>query len=642
MRGGGARAVAHRAEAGAPRPLRGGMEPRRTGAAPSRRRTDANGRSGSAWRTIGKMGRFVAAWPAVLAGVLLLIAGLAAVAFGALQRAQGAWDRLLDGEVARLVEAQRLTASSALGARLTRDAILSPDPRTFRALGLNRAEVDDLLARASASATTQGEREVVESLRADQASVELVGDALVAARARGAPIDMIRGVLESRLNPLRVRIDEGLARHVRLHEEALAATRLTVAAKERRAFAVIGGAAAGAVALAALLGGVLGRSLSALRGSEARFRATFDQAAVGLAHVALDGHWLRLNRRYRELLGWREADLVARTFADLLHAADGAADAAQLARLLAGEMDGYSLEVRCLTRGGAVVWITTTCAVVRDAHGRPAYLVRVAEDISARKRVERELREAVRARDEFVKVASHELRTPLATLRLQVESLRSALARGTPDPVRALARADAALRQAGRLDALVDGILDAAVLSGEDIELHPAEVDVAALVHGVLERAAPAAARDRTRLHLAADARILARLDGPRVAHALSHLLSNAIRYGAGHPVDVRVEADDERVRIAVEDHGVGIDPADVDRIFGRFERASSWRHYGGLGLGLFLTRRIAEAHGGSVRVDGAVGEGTTFTLELPRGGPDGNADASSRRSEPAPGQPHA
>jgi PAS domain S-box-containing protein len=465
---------------------------------------------------------------------------------------------------------------------------------------------------------------------------------VVEARARGAPPEVIRGVLESRLNPLRIRIDEGLARHVRLHEEALAAARLQVAARERRAFAVIGGAAAAAVALAALLGGVLGRSLWALRGSEARFRATFDQAAVGLAHVALDGRWLRLNRRYRELLGWREADLVARTFADLLHPADRAADAAQLARLQAGEVDGYSLEVRCLTRGGAVVWIATTCAVVRDAHGRSAYLVRVAEDISARKRVERELREAVRARDEFVKVASHELRTPLATLRLQVESLRSALARGTLDPRRALARADAALRQAGRLDVLVDGILDAAVLSGEEIELHPAEVDVAALVHDVLERAAPAAARDRTPLHLAAEARVLARVDGPRVAHALSHLLSNAIRYGAGQPVDVRVEADDERVRIAVEDHGVGIDPADVERIFGRFERASSWRHYGGLGLGLFLTRRIAEAHGGTVRVDGALGEGATFTLELPRGGPGGDGQAASRRSGTSAGQPHA
>lgn len=618
------------------------MEPRRSGAAPTRRRTDRPaGRR--ARRALDRLRQLAAAWPVLLAGVLLVIVGLAGVAFAALRGAQGAWDRLLDAQVARLVEAERLAAASALGARLTRDAILAPDPRTFRALGANRAQVDDLVARANTSASTREERQIAERLAADHAAIRAIGDALVEARARGAPFEVIRGVLEERLNPLRTRIDETLARHVRLHEDALAAARLDVARRERRAFAVLSAAAAAAVALAALLGSVLGRSLSALRGSEARFRSTFDQAAVGLAHVGLEGRWLRLNRRYRELLGWREADLAERTFADLLHPADRAADAAQLARLQAGEVDGYSLEVRCLTRGGAVVWITTTCAVVRDAHGRAAYLVRVAEDISTRKRVERELREAVRARDEFVKVASHELRTPLATLRLQVESLRAALARGAPDVRRALSRADAALRQAGRLDALVDGILDAAVLSGEELELNTAETDVTALVREVLERAEPAAARDRTPLRLDAPGGVVARIDGPRLAHALSHLLSNAIRYGAGHPVEVRVEAEDDRFRIAVADHGVGIDPADVERIFGRFERASSWRHYGGLGLGLFLTRRIAEAHGGTVRVDGALGEGATFTLDLPRGGPGAGADGQGARRQPAASdQPHA
>jgi signal transduction histidine kinase len=99
----------------------------------------------------------------------------------------------------------------------------------------------------------------------------------------------------------------------------------------------------------------------------------------------------------------------------------------------------------------------------------------------------------------------------------------------------------------------------------------------------------------------------------------IDNLLSNAVKYGEMRPVEVAVRGTSERVVLSVRDQGIGISPDDQRRIFGRFERAVPSRRYSGLGLGLWIARRIVEAHRGRIQVDSAAGGGTTFTLELPR-----------------------
>jgi len=107
--------------------------------------------------------------------------------------------------------------------------------------------------------------------------------------------------------------------------------------------------------------------------------------------------------------------------------------------------------------------------------------------------------------------------------------------------------------------------------------------------------------------------------DRSRLEQVATNLLSNAIKYGPGHPIEVVVSAESERASVAVSDQGIGVDPEDAARIFHRFERAVSARHYGGLGLGLYIARQIAEAHGGQIAVAERPGGGSTFTLTLPR-----------------------
>ena len=138
-----------------------------------------------------------------------------------------------------------------------------------------------------------------------------------------------------------------------------------------------------------------------LRASEERFRATFEQAAVGIAHVAPDGSWIRVNDRLCEIVGYPREELLEKTFQEITHPDDLDADLVQAGQLLVGDIQNYSMEKRYYRKDGSIVWINLTGSLVRDARGEPSYFISVLEDISERKRAEeaaREARETERAR----------------------------------------------------------------------------------------------------------------------------------------------------------------------------------------------------------------------------------------------------
>jgi PAS domain S-box-containing protein len=252
-------------------------------------------------------------------------------------------------------------------------------------------------------------------------------------------------------------------------------------------------------------------------------------------------------------------------------------------------------------------------------------IVSIVRDITDRKHAElerdllyRQTLDAVRVRDEFLSVASHELKTPLSSLRLQIEMLQR---KGTANSLSREQLADklaVAIRQVDRLSYLVAQLMDVSRIASGRLRLELEDVDMTCVARDVVTRLADDAARAHCEVALTADEAVIGKWDKLRVEQVMTNLLSNALKFGAGHPIEVDVSGVDGIGRLTVRDHGIGVASKDIGRIFGRFERAVSVRAFGGLGLGLFIVRQVVEAQGGTVRADSQLGAGTTFTVELP------------------------
>ena len=224
---------------------------------------------------------------------------------------------------------------------------------------------------------------------------------------------------------------------------------------------------------------------------------------------------------------------------------------------------------------------------------------------------------AVRLRDEFLAIASHELRTPLTPLRLQLQVMLRHLRKGPGGAEDLEAAAESALRQTERLTMLVNDLLEVSRISMGRLTLNVESMDLAEAAREVLGRHESEARSAGCRLSLRAES-VVGRWDKLRVDEVLTNLVVNAIQYGAGKPVEVAVERAGGTARLTVHDQGIGISSEDQRRIFDRFERAVPVRSYGGIGLGLYIAKQIVVAHGGSIGVRSAPGEGSTFTVELP------------------------
>jgi PAS domain S-box-containing protein len=229
-------------------------------------------------------------------------------------------------------------------------------------------------------------------------------------------------------------------------------------------------------------------------------------------------------------------------------------------------------------------------------------------------------REARKLRDDFLSIAGHELRTPLSAMQLQLESIRNLATNGAlaDKPGLLVERLDKAIRNVGRLEHLIAALLDVSKLVAGQLAIDREHFDLRELAHEVADRFVDAAGRAGSPMELLAEAPVAGHWDRGRLDQVITNLVDNAIKYGQGKPVSILIESGDGRARITVRDQGLGIAPDAQERIFGRFERAVSSRHYGGLGLGLWISRQLVEAHGGRIDVSSAPGSGTTFVVEIP------------------------
>ncbi|MBS1962500.1 MAG: HAMP domain-containing histidine kinase [Bdellovibrionales bacterium] len=253
-----------------------------------------------------------------------------------------------------------------------------------------------------------------------------------------------------------------------------------------------------------------------------------------------------------------------------------------------------------------------------------------------------ELEKAVRARDEFMSIVSHELNTPLAALRLQIQLRKKLLAR---DGAEGLGEEKLSLmlesddRQVERVVRLVKEMLDVSRLNTGRFVLSKEKVDLSDLIRDTLQRFAGNFSASGNRVIAEIADGVEGEWDPFRIEQVVTNLLTNAMKYGLGRPITVRLAREADRAVLRVRDEGMGIAGADQTRIFRQFERAISANQISGLGLGLYIAKELVEAHGGAISVQSEPGQGAEFTVEFPFAPPIAGLRAGDEGAEGVPGK---
>ncbi|XXY54522.1 HAMP domain-containing sensor histidine kinase [Sorangium sp. So ce269] len=281
-------------------------------------------------------------------------------------------------------------------------------------------------------------------------------------------------------------------------------------------------------------------------------------------------------------------------------------------RALRGEAFGPSM-THWKTRDGDVA-LVVRCDTV-DQERRLAALTFV--DVTAFHRWTDDTRAALAARDEFLSIAAHELRSPLNALMLTIHRLKLRVpADGSFPELDRLV--DMSQRQIDRLTSLVQNLLDVTRIRARRLELEFESKDLLQIVRDAAEEAIEHARAAGTPVRIEAHEPVFGLWDGARIAQVVQNLLTNALKYGGGSPIEVSLAREGATAKLTVRDHGPGIAAEDRDRVFEPFQRIASTYKSQSLGLGLYIVREIVQAHGGSIAIESPDSGGAAFVVRLP------------------------
>ena len=326
------------------------------------------------------------------------------------------------------------------------------------------------------------------------------------------------------------------------------------------------------------------------------------------------------NSGAERIKGYTADEIIGQNFAKFYPEADVLAGKTEYELQVAMREGRFEDEGWRVRKDGSRFWANVVITALRNSDGGLIGYAKVTRDLTERRKLEEErvrlahAQEAVRLRDEFLSLASHELKTPLTVLQLQLEILRDRI---SADDCATLAKLERSHRASHRLAELVEALLDVSRIATGRFTLQLERGDLADIVATAVDRLHETAEVAGCALSLTADP-ALGAWDRSRLDQVVTNLVSNAIRYAAGAPIAIRVAHEADDAVIEVRDRGPGLPEGELARIFERFQRAASMRHFGGLGLGLYVVRQITEAHGGSVSAENPADGGACFTVRLP------------------------
>jgi PAS domain S-box-containing protein len=384
--------------------------------------------------------------------------------------------------------------------------------------------------------------------------------------------------------------------------------------------------------IAHLIGEIVERKQAeeALAHSEARFRGTFENAAIGIAHVGQDGAFLEVNETLCHIVGYEREELVKKTFQEITLAEDLEKSLISFGQLTRGEIPAYTYEKRYLHRDGRIIWIQLTNAMQHDANGEPLYCISLIRDICKEKELALSLQKAMElaeasniAKSQFISNMSHELRTPLNP----IIGLSDLLLDMPDDRDQVLEFAEIIQNAGTHMLHLVESILDFSKIKAGKVALSHEWFDLTQPFNkagSVLSNMCQKKGLEFNQSMLPSG-EIEIESDDSAILQVAINLIGNAIKFTDSGSVSVQVSFapkgnDDGTLLFSVKDTGIGISEADQARIWNAFERVDntiSSRHEGA-GLGLAISLLLVEKLNGSIQVESTLGKGTEFTLMLP------------------------
>lgn len=367
-----------------------------------------------------------------------------------------------------------------------------------------------------------------------------------------------------------------------------------------------------------------------LRASERRFLSTFEQAAVGIGHVGPNGEFIRLNRKYCDILGYSHDELSRMTFQDITYSDDLPTDLELYARLKDREIPHYTLEKRYIRKDGSLVWVNLTISMIWNERGDFDYAIAVAEDITRKKQAEEALQRSQAALKEytaklersnqdlehFATMTSHDLQAPLRKVMMFSDILKTqggeALSEEGRDYIERMQRATK------RMQELINDLL---ALSRVNRKGHPfGPTDLNKVVAEALEELEASIHETGGQIDIIEPLPSI-EADSRQLQQVFLNLIGNALKFhkkGQRPVIAVSSEVQGDTCRIVVQDNGIGFKPEEAERIFGAFERLHGQEYYPGTGVGLAIVQKIIERHHGRVTAMGEPDQGATFILDLP------------------------
>lgn len=283
-------------------------------------------------------------------------------------------------------------------------------------------------------------------------------------------------------------------------------------------------------------------------------------------------------------------------------------------------------EFRIITKSDITRWILARGRVITENDGTKK-LIGINIDITDQKETEEKLRlteanllHALSVRDEFMAIASHELKTPLTSLKLANQFFQRGLTRDDGHNCKILTFIERNCVQIDRLTRLVDDMLDISRIRTGKLSLKKESCELSQMLNDIINRCKDQFETSGSGFPIIENMETAkGEWDPLRIDQVLTNIITNAIRYGQGKPIRISLKNHQESVRVIVKDQGLGIPKSDQDKIFKRYERGLLAREVSGLGLGLFISKQIIDAHGGSIWVESEVNQGATFIVDLPR-----------------------